>query len=145
MHAFPDVGLFDRVVAENGAVLYRPDTKEAQALGEAPPAVFVEALHRRGVEPLSVGHVIVATWTPHETAVLDTIRDLGLEHQVIINKGAVMVLPPGVNKASGLHAALLELRLSEHNASWPWATPRTTTPSSPPARAPPRLPMRCPS
>jgi HAD superfamily hydrolase (TIGR01484 family) len=115
LRVFPDVALFDRVVAENGAVLYRPDTKEAQTLGEAPPPAFVETLHRRGVEPLSMGRVIVATWTPHETALLDTIRDLGLEHQVIFNKGAVMVLPPGVNKASGLHAALQELRLSEHN------------------------------
>jgi HAD superfamily hydrolase (TIGR01484 family) len=115
LRAFPDVALFDRVVAENGAVLYHPGTKEARTLAEAPPAAFVEALRRRGVEPLYVGHVIVATWHPHETTVLDTIRDLGLEHQVIFNKGAVMVLPPGVNKASGLHAALQELRLSEHN------------------------------
>jgi hypothetical protein len=38
-----------------------------------------------------------------------------LEHQVIFNKGAVMVLPPSVNKGSGLAAALRELRLSPHN------------------------------
>jgi hypothetical protein len=34
---------------------------------------------------------------------------------VIFNKGAVMVLPPGINKASGLQAALEDLRLSAHN------------------------------
>src|SRR5262245_65329584 len=28
----PDLDLFDRVVAENGAMLYRPATKEARAL-----------------------------------------------------------------------------------------------------------------
>ena len=61
---------------------------------------------RRGVSPMSVGRVIVATWEPHETVVLETIRDLGLELQVIFNKGAVMVLPAGVNKATGLAAAL---------------------------------------
>ena len=45
------------------------------------------------------------------------IRELGLELQVIFNKGAVMVLPAGVNKASGLAAvALEELGLSAHNA-----------------------------
>src|SRR5207249_8971379 len=43
------------------------------------------------------------------------IRQLGLERQVIFNKGAVMVLPSGVNKASGLDAALEELGLSHHN------------------------------
>ena len=64
---------------------------------------------------MSVGRVIVATWEPHETAVLETIRDLGLELQVIFNKGAVMVLPSGVNKASGLAAALDELCISPHN------------------------------
>jgi hypothetical protein len=47
--------------------------------------------------------------------VLKAIRDLGVEMQVIFNKGAVMVLPSGVNKASGLSAALGEIGLSPHN------------------------------
>ncbi|MCI0401182.1 MAG: hypothetical protein L0Z68_07775 [Gammaproteobacteria bacterium] len=47
---------------------------------------------------------------------LEVIRDLGLELQVVFNKGAVMVLPSGVNKATGLHFALSQLRLSPHNA-----------------------------
>jgi hydroxymethylpyrimidine pyrophosphatase-like HAD family hydrolase len=57
----------------------------------------------------------VATWEPHERTVLDTIRELGLELQVIFNKGAVMVLPSGVNKATGLHTALAELGFSAHD------------------------------
>jgi hydroxymethylpyrimidine pyrophosphatase-like HAD family hydrolase len=55
--------------------------------------------------------VIVATFEPHETTVLEVIRDLGLERQVIFNKGAVMILPSGVNKASGLREALSELAI----------------------------------
>jgi HAD superfamily hydrolase (TIGR01484 family) len=113
--AFDRLDLFDRVVAENGAVLLDPSTKETRVLAEGPPEAFVRALRERGVEPLSVGRVIVATREPHQQAVLDAIHDLGLEHQVIFNKGAVMVLPAGVNKASGLGAALEELRLSPHN------------------------------
>jgi hypothetical protein len=62
-----------------------------------------------------VGDVIVATHEPFETVVLETIRELGLELQVIFNKGAVMVLPAGVNKATGLTAALEELKISPHN------------------------------
>src|SRR6185503_9668543 len=62
------------------------------------------------------GHVIVATWHPHEETVLDVIRSSGLELQVVFNKGAVMVLPSGVNKATGLAAALAEMKLSPHNA-----------------------------
>jgi hypothetical protein len=84
-------------------------------LAERPPEAFVAALRQREVWPLSFGHVIVATWEPHETTVLEVIRDQGLELQVIFNKGAVMVLPAGVNKATGLSAALHELSLSPHN------------------------------
>src|SRR5262245_30324507 len=113
---FPGVGVFDRVVAENGALLYRPETRERAALGDPPPAAFVRELERRGVAPLSVGRSIVATVHPNERVVLDTIRDLGLELHVIFNKGAVMVLPAAVNKASGLKAALGELGLSLRNA-----------------------------
>ena len=113
---FPRLDLFDRVVAENGAVLYRPVDRSERILGEPPPEAFVAALRRRDVAPLGVGRVIVATWEPQEAAVLDTIRELGLELQVIFNKGAVMVLPSGVNKATGMDAALGELGLSRHNA-----------------------------
>jgi hydroxymethylpyrimidine pyrophosphatase-like HAD family hydrolase len=40
---------------------------------------------------------------------------LGLELQLSFNKGALMLLPSGVNKASGLQAALEELRISAHD------------------------------
>ena len=59
--------------------------------------------------------MIVATWEPNETAVLKAIRELGLDLQIIFNKGAVMVLPNGINKASGLEAALEDLGISAHN------------------------------
>jgi hydroxymethylpyrimidine pyrophosphatase-like HAD family hydrolase len=108
--------LFDSVVAENGAVIYQPASKKTRLVAEPPPPAFAAALRARGVSPLSEGQVIVATWTPHENAVLETIRDLGLELQVIFNKGAVMVLPSGINKAVGLRAALDDLGLSSHNA-----------------------------
>ena len=112
---FPDVDLFDSVVAENGAVLYQPITQSEKVLTTPAPEELLLALQERGVHPLAVGRAILATWHPHEIAVLEAIRDLGLEHQVIFNKGAVMVLPPGVNKATGLAAALQELELSPHN------------------------------
>jgi hydroxymethylpyrimidine pyrophosphatase-like HAD family hydrolase len=108
---FRRLDLFDRVVAENGALLYRPDTGEERRLAEPPPPALVAALRARGV-PLSVGRVIVATVSPHETTVLEVIRELGFELHVVFNKGSVMVLPSGTNKATGLSAALAELGLS---------------------------------
>jgi HAD superfamily hydrolase (TIGR01484 family) len=112
----PRLDLFEYVVAENGALLYHPATRAEKRLADPPSEQFVAALRQRGVSPMSVGRVIVATWEPHETVVLETIRDLGLELQVIFNKGAVMVLPAGVNKASGLRHALERMGLSAHNA-----------------------------
>jgi len=112
----PEPELFARIVAENGALIYEPASKEIRTLVEPPPPELVAELRARGVDPVAPGRVIVATWEPHQDTVLHVIRDLGLELQVIFNKGAVMVLPSGVNKATGLAAALAELGLSAHNA-----------------------------
>ncbi|MFO0893209.1 MAG: HAD-IIB family hydrolase [Isosphaeraceae bacterium] len=108
---FPRLVDFDRVVAENGALLYRPECKEERILAAPPPGEFIARLEARGVGPISVGRAIVATWRPHETAVQEVIDELGLDLEVILNKRAVMILPHGVNKASGLRAALDELGL----------------------------------
>jgi HAD superfamily hydrolase (TIGR01484 family) len=107
--------LFDLIVAENGAVMYTPATRERKLLAEAPDPAFVEELRRRGVKPLAVGESIVATRRPHETTALEAIRDLGLELQVIFNKSSVMILPATVNKRSGLKAALKSLRISRRH------------------------------
>jgi hydroxymethylpyrimidine pyrophosphatase-like HAD family hydrolase len=85
---FRRIDIFDRVVAENGALIYDPQTEEERTIAPAPPEDFVAALRNRGVEPLSVGRAIVATWEPNETTVLEVIRDLGLELEIIFNKGA---------------------------------------------------------
>jgi hydroxymethylpyrimidine pyrophosphatase-like HAD family hydrolase len=107
--------IFDLMVLENGAVLYDPSSRRERALCDPPPELLITRLRDRGVHPVSVGRVIVATFEPHEVEVLEAIRDLGLEHQVIFNKGAVMVLPAGVNKATGLREALVEIGLdAEH-------------------------------
>lgn len=105
----PRMDVFDAVVAENGGVLHRPATRTTRLLATPPPARFLTMLRERGVAPVAAGRVIVATWEPHQDVVLDVIRACGLELQVIFNKGAVMVLPSGVNKATGLAAALEEI------------------------------------
>nr|WP_244412276.1 HAD-IIB family hydrolase [Sinorhizobium sp. CCBAU 05631] len=109
---FPNMDLFDKVVVENGALLYTPETEEEKPIAPAPPPEFVERLRQKGVDNISVGRSIVATWEPHQTAALEAINELGLELEIIFNKGAVMILPTGVNKATGLKAALKEMQLS---------------------------------
>jgi hydroxymethylpyrimidine pyrophosphatase-like HAD family hydrolase len=100
------MAIFDMVVAENGAVLFDPGNGEIRTLCAPPPEAFIAELARRGVNPLGIGRSIVDTREPHQAIVLEVIKEMGLELQVIFNKGAVMVLPSGINKASGLQAAL---------------------------------------
>lgn len=109
---FDGVQLFDWVVAENGAVLYDVSARRVELLAAPPPDEFVRALARREVQPLSVGRVIVATTEPHERQVVDVIREQRLPLQVIRNKGAVMVLPAGVDKAAGMLQALARMGLA---------------------------------
>lgn len=109
---FPHVRDFDVIVAENGALLYWPDADRFEPLAEPPPPAFFQLLVAAGVEPVAQGHVIVATFEPHDKTVFEAIKTLALELQVIFNKGAVMVLPTGINKATGLEHALKALGIA---------------------------------
>jgi hydroxymethylpyrimidine pyrophosphatase-like HAD family hydrolase len=112
---FPRQDLFDWIVAENGALLYCPKTQESHLLTEQVPPGLIERLQSRGVTNIGAGQCIVGTWIEHACTVLETLRDMGLDRQIIFNKNAVMILPTGVNKAFGLAAALSEMKLSAHN------------------------------
>ena len=114
-HNFAHLDLFDLVVAENGALLYDPHTETEEFIADPASIELVGRLRDKGVSPLSVGRSIIATWHPFEDAVISTIRELGLDLQITFNKDAIMVLPPCVNKASGLSAALLRLGICELN------------------------------
>ena len=114
---FPQVRVCDAIVAENGGLLWWPEGGDSgkggeEVLGEPVPADFLKEIATRGVHPYSVGKVIFATWRPHEAAVLEVIQSLGIEYHIIFNKRAVMVLPSGVNKASGLKRVLKRLAIS---------------------------------
>ncbi|NJO42139.1 MAG: HAD family phosphatase [Cyanobacteria bacterium CRU_2_1] len=130
LNIFSEMELFDRVVAENGAAIYRPADRSVLLLGEPPSEEFKQRLRDRIFNAeqnqsvsgefkhlatdriLEFGRVIAATWTPHDLTVKEVMQEMGLNHlQVIMNKGAVMVLPIGVDKASGLKVALEELNL----------------------------------
>lgn len=110
----PNLALFDCVVAENGALVYQPRTSEETLLAKPIPAEFIQRLKELNVEPLEIGRVIVATWLPHHSTVLQAIQELGLELHIIFNRGAVIVAPAGVNKATGMDYALRKLGLSPH-------------------------------
>jgi len=108
----PILDRFEWVVAENGALLHRPADDTTELLCEPASTALVESLRRFQLNWLSVGQAVIATVEPNEILVLEEIKRLGLELQVIFNKGSVMVLPSGVNKATGLKALLKKAGVS---------------------------------
>ena len=110
---FPEVDEhIDAVVAENGALLV---THGGVRLLAAPVGRAVSAaLTGRGVAHRS-GQVLIAGAAADEPAALEVVRELGLDCQLIRNRGELMILPAGVTKGTGLLEALGELGLSPHN------------------------------
>src|SRR5262245_43432164 len=51
---FGDWNVFDRIVAENGGLLYLPDRDEERVLAGPPPPQLIAALEDRGVSPVHV-------------------------------------------------------------------------------------------
>jgi len=93
----------DAVVAENGAVLA---VGGARRLLAAPvEAHLAEALTASGI-PFRRGQVLLACAAADEGAVLEEVRRLGLDCQLVRNRSELMVLPAGVTKGSGLVQAL---------------------------------------
>lgn len=106
---FPRLDLFDRVVAENGAMLLDPATDRETVLGESPPAELVQALCAANLERLKIGRVIITAKMSDESVLRREVDRLGINWHVLRNRHDAMILPAGFDKASGLDAALTEL------------------------------------
>jgi hydroxymethylpyrimidine pyrophosphatase-like HAD family hydrolase len=111
--AFPGLrGHFDAVVAENGAVLLIGET--ATDLAEPVDVVLADALAELGIG-FRRGRVLLAGDAADAEAVVSTIGMLDLDYQVVRNRGALMVLPAGTSKGTGLLVVLDKLAISPHN------------------------------
>jgi phosphoglycolate phosphatase (TIGR01487 family) len=103
---------FDALVLENGAVMLVKG--HACALAEPVDSSLDDALAERGV-PYRRGEVLVAIDGEHAATVVEVIGELELDCQIARNRAALMVLPAGVSKGTGLRAVLAEMNLSPHN------------------------------
>ena len=111
---FPDIHRwFDAVVAENGGVL--ADAEGVRDLAEPVPAELGQVLAHREI-PVRQGRVLLACDAEHAGAVLDEVERLELDCQVVRNRAALMILPGGVTKGTGLAHALGNLGISRHSA-----------------------------
>ena len=102
----------DALVLENGAVIVIEG--KARALSASVEDGLVDALTARGV-PHRRGEVLLAIDGMHAATVVEVIGELGLDYQVVWNRAAMMVLPAGITKGTGLGAVLAEMHLSPHN------------------------------
>src|SRR5918992_1609864 len=113
----PEVdGIFDAVVAENGAVLFLPGAGRTEALGAAPEPALLQALSQRGVE-FKFGLSIVATLSRFADAARAAIRESGASRVLEFNKDALMLLPAGITKGTGVRAALDALGVAAASAA----------------------------
>jgi hydroxymethylpyrimidine pyrophosphatase-like HAD family hydrolase len=106
--------LFDRIVAENGPVLAAPG-QAPRALGPRVPDALYDALRAQDV-PVDRGEVILATLTAYEAQVERCIAQLHIDCARFRNREALMLLPTGTSKKSGLEAALAELGVEAKDA-----------------------------
>jgi len=109
----PEHELFDVIVAENGAVLAFPKVP-IRRLTHPPSKVLLDELCASGVS-VSSGECIIEADAGAAPRILEAIRKHELPLVLQFNHGRVMVLPQGINKATGLREALSNLRLSLHN------------------------------
>ncbi|HSF07337.1 MAG TPA: HAD family hydrolase [Methylomirabilota bacterium] len=107
-------GMFDAVVAENGALVFFPARREVHTLGAGPEPALLDSLRRHGVH-FELGTSIIATHADFAEAALAAIRETGVERTLVFNKGSLMLLPGGVTKGTGLAGALTAFDLSPHN------------------------------
>ncbi|MBI4401554.1 MAG: HAD-IIB family hydrolase [Nitrospirae bacterium] len=106
--------LFTGVVWENGAVLAHTATGEVfLPFGQINPHLL-KALEEAAV-PFERGLAIAATWMPHDQMVWQVLSAHGGGASVEYNKGAVMLVPPGVSKGPGLERLLTICGFSVHN------------------------------
>jgi hydroxymethylpyrimidine pyrophosphatase-like HAD family hydrolase len=110
---FDRLDLFDAVVAENGAVLAFPNGR-TMVLGRSPSPALLAELRRLNVD-FAFGDCILEADVSSSPTILELVRKLELPLALIFNRDRVIVIPHGINKATGLREALNTLRLSLHN------------------------------
>lgn len=113
-NVFPEVrNHFDALVLENGGVLIVKGGEPRNLATPCDPEL-AERLRQQGA-PVRSGAVLLASRMSHQQEAFDAIGQMAHDYVIVPNRAEMMILPAGVNKASGVHAALEALALSEHN------------------------------
>lgn len=108
---FPEISIFNLIIVENGALVFDPVTGAEEPLCAPPAPELMDALKKRNV-PFAPGRCVIATYRPYQSVVQQVIDELNLDLEIILNRESVMILPHGIDKASGLGVALERLNLA---------------------------------
>jgi len=113
-----DLRFVDAVVAENGAVVYFPDSGHRTVLAQPASPALIARLADLGI-PFQAGECLIDADANSARAMLDVIHSLELPVVLLFNRTRVMALAQGVSKATGLtgvfgdHALAQELQRHE--------------------------------
>jgi hydroxymethylpyrimidine pyrophosphatase-like HAD family hydrolase/CheY-like chemotaxis protein len=110
----PFAEFFDAIVAEDGAVVVFPKKNIAKLPFGRLSSIIVQRLGELKI-PLERGMSIVATRVPYDEIILKVLQDINVGVTIEYNNGAVMLLPPGATKGTGLAYALQDLGYSPRN------------------------------
>jgi hydroxymethylpyrimidine pyrophosphatase-like HAD family hydrolase len=104
----PHLGLFDLVVPENGCLLHTPASGAVEALAAGPVERLRAALTAAAI-PYFPGRVVTITKRQYERQVRGVLEGDGLAFDCYPNRPAVMIVPRGTSKATGLAVGLARL------------------------------------
>lgn len=109
----PTLHLFDLVVPENGCLLHVPAAGTVETLAAGPIDRLRAGLDAAAI-PFFPGRVVTITKRHHEAAVRALLESDGLAFDCYPNRPAVMIVPRGASKATGLAAGLGRLGIRPH-------------------------------
>ena len=105
------LGLFDRVVCEEGGVMVNVSTGDLTLLAAPVEPHLVAALITAGVPALDIGHVVVGAPSEYLALVTEVRDRVGSGRHIVVNKGSVALAPWGCDKGTGLRAAVADMAL----------------------------------
>jgi len=104
----PERHLFDIVVPENGCLLHTPSDGALEHLAGGPVDRLREGLTAAGIA-FFPGRVVTITGREDEAGVREVLAADGLTFDCFVNRPAVMIVPRGASKATGLAVGLRRL------------------------------------
>ncbi|MDA4112349.1 MAG: Cof-type HAD-IIB family hydrolase [Thaumarchaeota archaeon] len=97
--------VFSFLIAENGAISYFLDTREKTVLGSDWSKRAKEVFSNSGI-PLHFAEVMFATRIQYAQEISELLGKYVLDAKMVPNKDSLMILPPNVDKGTGVAATV---------------------------------------